>query len=33
MGIDAIPPHLGVAEFLHWIKNFTDDQQIVIAAK
>ena len=33
MGIDAIPPHLGVAEFLHWIENFTDDQQIVIAAK
>ena len=33
MGIEAIPPHLGVAEFLHWIENFTDDQQIVIAAK
>ncbi|MFO0141591.1 MAG: SDR family NAD(P)-dependent oxidoreductase, partial [Aphanizomenon sp.] len=33
MGIDAISPHLGVAEFLHWIENFTDDQQIVIAAK
>ncbi|MFM6278460.1 MAG: SDR family NAD(P)-dependent oxidoreductase, partial [Dolichospermum sp.] len=29
MGIEAIPPHLGVAEFLHWIENFTDDQQIV----
>ncbi|MFM9158781.1 MAG: KR domain-containing protein, partial [Dolichospermum sp.] len=33
MGIDAIPPHLGVAEFLHWIENCADDQQIVIAAK
>jgi len=33
MGIEAIPPHVGVAEFLHWVENSTDDQQIVIAAK
>ncbi len=33
MGISAIAPDKGIAQFLHWIEHETDDQQIVVAAK
>jgi enediyne polyketide synthase len=33
MGIGAIAPDKGIEEFMHWLENCTDDQQVVISAR